>query len=95
MEDTDDFLEDYVKDNYNVFDRCTFDYLFRRLLRDGYDHDEAKDIILHHCALSALVLQERIHNEHYCEISPEDRMSDDLLELCNEAAFKYFPHRMN
>ncbi len=95
MEDTDDFLEDYVKDNYNVFDRFTFDYLFRRLLRDGYDHDEAKDIILHHCALSALVLQERIHNEYYCEISPDDEISQDLLEFRNEIALKYFPHRMN
>ncbi|HIJ70080.1 MAG TPA: hypothetical protein HPP87_01800 [Planctomycetes bacterium] len=53
MEDTDDFLEDYIRDNYEVFDRFTFDYLFRRLLKDGYDHDEAKDIILHQCALSA------------------------------------------
>ena len=95
MEDTDDFLEDYIRDNYEVFDRFTFDYLFRRLLKDGYDHDEAKDIILHQCALSALVLQERIHNEFYYKISEDDEISEDLLELRNEMALKYFPHRMN
>ena len=95
MEDTDGFLEDYIRDNYEVFDRFTFDYLFRRLLKDEYDHDEAKDIILHQCALSALVLQERIHNEFFYKINEDDEISADLLELRNEMALKYFPHRMN
>lgn len=94
MEDTDDLSEDYIRDNYEVFDRFTFDYLFRKLLKDGYDHDEAKDIILHQCALSALVLQERIHNEFYYKISEDDEISEDLLELRNEIALKFFPHRM-
>ena len=52
MEETVDFLEDYVKDNYQVFDRFTFDYLFKRLLADGYDNEEAKDIILYNFAMS-------------------------------------------
>lgn len=95
VEDTDDFLEEYIKDNYNVFDRFTFDCLFRRLLKDGYDHEEAKDTILHQCALSALVLQERIRNEYYYKISEDDEISDDLLELRNEMILKHFPHRMN
>jgi len=95
MEDIDDFLEDYIKDNYEVFDRFTFDYLFRSLLKDGYDHDEAKDIILHQCALSALVLQERIHNEFYYKISENDEISEDLRELRNGMILKHFPHRMN
>ena len=95
MEDVDDFLEDYIRDNYEVFDRFTFDYLFRRLLKDGYDHDEAKDIILHQCALSTLVLQERIHNEYYYKISEDDEISDDLLELQNEMILKRFLHQMN
>ena len=95
MEDTDDFLEDYIRDNCEVFGRFTFDYLFRRLLKDGYDHDEAKDIMLHQCALSALVMQERIHNNFYYKISEADEISEDLLELRNEMILKHYPHRMN
>ena len=95
MEDTDDFLEDYIRDNCEVFGRFTFDYLFRRLLKDGYDHDEAKDIMLHQCALSALVMQERINNNFYYKISEADEISEDLLELRNEVILKHYPHRMN
>ena len=95
MEDTDDFLEDYIRDNCEVFDRFIFDYLFRRLLKDGYDHDEAKDIMLHQCALSALVMQERIHNNFYYKISEADEIPEDLLELRNEMILKHYPHRMN
>ncbi len=40
-----EYLEDYIKENYEVYDRFTFDYLFRTLLQDGYGHEEAKDII--------------------------------------------------
>ncbi len=73
-----------------VYDRFTFDYLFKRLLRDGYDQEEAKGIIMNNCALSALVLQERIHNEYYLEINEEDNISKDLQELRNEIYGKYF-----
>jgi hypothetical protein len=76
-----DFPPFYVKRTYNVFDRFTFDALFRRLLADGYGHEEAKDIIMHHCALSALVLQERIHNEYYFKLCQNESIADDLLEL--------------
>ncbi len=85
MEEAFDFSEDYIKDNYEVFDRFTFDYLFRRLLRDGYDNEEAKDIILYNCALSALVMQERLYNEYYLEISEEDIIAPDLLDMYKEA----------
>lgn len=84
----DEFPPAYIRDNYDVFDRFTFDALFRRLLADGYDHEEAKDIIMHHCALSALVLQERIHNEYYFELSVGVAFADDLLELKREALDK-------
>jgi len=77
----DKYPPDYIKKNYKVYDRFTFDYLFRRLLADGYDHEEARDIILYNCALSILVMQERIHNERYLEISREGTMAPDLLEL--------------
>ena len=81
-------MEDYIKENYEVYDRFTFDYLFKRLLADGYDNEEAKDIIFHNCALSALVIQERIHNEYYLEISVDDTMVPDLMELKEEIANK-------
>ena len=75
----------YIKENYEVFDRFTFDYLFKRLLTDGYGQEEAKDIILYNCALSTLVMQERIYNDYYLEISVSDRMSPDLLDMYREA----------
>jgi hypothetical protein len=79
-----DHLLNYVEENYEVFDRFTFDYLFKRLLFDGYDHETAKDIILHNCALSALVIQERIHNRYYFEISADQVIAPDLAELREE-----------
>ena len=77
-------MEDYIKENYEVFDRFTFDYLFKRLLADGYDNEEAKDTILHNCALSTLVMQERLYNDYYLEISVTDGMAPDLLEMYRE-----------
>jgi len=82
-------LENYIKDNYEVYDRFTFDRLFRNLLIAGYDHDEAKDIIIYNCALSTLVMQERIFNNHYYKISIDEEMSEDLIELRNEILNKY------
>jgi hypothetical protein len=80
----DEFLPDYIRANYKVYDRFTFDYLFKRLLADGCDHEEAKDTILCNCALSTLVMQERIYNEYYLDISETDTMANDLLELRSE-----------
>ena len=77
----DEYLPDYIKENYEVFDRFTFDYLFKRLLADGYDNEEAKDIILYNCALSTLVTQERIDNKYYLEICESDTTAPDLLQL--------------
>ena len=77
----DEYLPDYIKENYEVFDRFTFDYLFKRLLADGYDNEEAKDIILYNCALSTLVMQERLYNEYYLEICESDTIAPDLLQL--------------
>ena len=74
-------VPDYIKENYEVFDRFTFDYLFKKLLTDGYDHEEAKDIILYNCALSTLVTQERIDNDYYFEISVSDGIAPDLLDM--------------
>ncbi len=80
----DEYPPKYVKENYEVFDRFTFDYLFKRLLADGYDHEEAKDIILCNCALSTLVTQERLDNEYYLEMSTGDGWAPDLLAMYRE-----------
>ncbi len=74
-------LEELLDKYYQVFDRFTFDFLFKSLLKLGIDHEEAKDTIMTHCALSALVLQERIHNEYYLEINENESISSDLLKL--------------
>jgi len=81
----DEYLPDYIKENYEVIGRFTFDYLFERLLADGYDNEEAKDIILYNCALSTLVMQERLYNEYYLEISEEDIIAPDLLDMYKKA----------
>ena len=66
-----------------INDRFTFDNLFRKLLQENYSIEEAKDFLVNHYSLSALVFQERIENEFYKKISLfED--SKDLLELKNE-----------
>jgi len=84
----DEYPPDYIKENYKVYDRFTFDYLFKRLLADGYDHEEVKDIIIHNCALSTLVMQERLYKEYYLEISQEDTIAPDLAELYSETLNK-------
>ena len=77
----DGYFPSYIKENYEVYDRFTFDYLFKRLLADGYDHEEAKDTILYNCALSTLVMQERIYNEYYLEMSIDAGWAPDLLAM--------------
>ena len=89
----DEYPPKYVKENYEVFDRFTFDYLFKKLFADGYDHEEAKDIILYNCALNTLVLQERLYNEYYLEISLNDTIAPDLMEFKREIFDKAFNNR--
>lgn len=79
--EAEDELLGYIKENYEVFDRFTFDYLFKRLLADGYDNEEAKDVILYNCALSALVMQERLDNNYYLKIRADSGIAPDLLDL--------------
>ena len=86
--ETEDELLDYVKENYEVLDRFTFDYLFKKLLADGYDNEQAKDIILFNCALSLLVMQERLDNGYYQKMNADDDISPDLLNLHCKAFMK-------
>lgn len=90
----DEYPPDYIKENYEVFDRFTFDYLLKKLLADGYDHEEAKDIIIHNCALSTLVMQERLYNEYYLEISVDDEMAPDLMAFKEEILTKMLFERI-
>jgi hypothetical protein len=89
-----EYLPSYIKENYEVYDRFTFDYLFKRLLADGYDHEEAKDTILYNCALSTLVMQERLYNEYYLEISANDEITADLMELKREVACEIIENKI-
>jgi len=63
---------------YKLYDRFSFDNFFRLLLNNDFD------FIICNCSLSALVFQERIYNKYYLNISTEETISDDLLELRNQ-----------
>jgi len=84
----DEYPPSYIMQHYEVFDRFTFDYLFKRLLADGYDNEDAKDVILYNCALSALVIQERLHNNYYLRMKATDGIAPDLMDLYAEAFLK-------
>ena len=80
MEDDLDFLKEFPKnenDLFIVYDRFTFDNLFRLLLVNGFDHEDALYFMLANCSLSALVFQERIHNKKYRKLSAEDVLPPD------------------
>ena len=77
----DDEIDAFLKEHEICYDRFTFDKIFGFLLKNDCDHKDAKDLILYNCSLSALVLQERIHNRYYYKIKAEDEMSNDLLAL--------------
>lgn len=87
-------LENFLTENYQCYDRFTFDKIFRLLLINDFTNEEAKDIVLYNCSLSALIFQERIFNDYYKKINAHDKISKDLLELKNEIfnqkLFKYF-----
>jgi len=83
-----DYPPDYIKENHEAFDRFTFDYLFKRLLADGYDNEQAKDVLLYNCSLSALVMQERLDNGYYLKMKADDDIAPDLLGLYCEAFIK-------
>ena len=84
----------YVKEFPEVFDRFTFDYLFKRLLFDGYDQEAAKEIILYNCALSLLVMQERLDNKYYLKMKAANGVAPDLLAMLHEELMKK-PYRWN
>lgn len=81
MEEDLDFLKRFPKERdgmYIVYELYTFDNLFRLLLKNNFDHEEALDFILVNCSLSAVVFQERIHNKGYRKLSARDVLPPDL-----------------
>ncbi len=75
------FLKKFPKDRnglYIVYELYTFDNLFRLLLKNGLDHEEALLFILGRCSLSALVFQERIHNKRYRRLLAKEALPPDL-----------------
>jgi hypothetical protein len=69
---------------YEIYDRFSFDNLFRFLLNNDFDHEEALNFILCNCSLSTLVFQERIYNKYYLNLSTDEAISDDLADLINQ-----------
>lgn len=84
MEEDLKFMKMFPKDHnglYIVHDLYSFDNLFRLLLKNDFDHEEALGFILANCSLSALVFQERIHNKRYKKLSGKDAKPPDLAAL--------------
>lgn len=82
------FLRKFPKGNdclYIVYDLYTFDNLFRLLLANGFDHEDALSFILANCSLSGRVFQEKIHNLNYEELSADDALPAD--EAAHKARF--------
>ena len=73
-----------------VYDRFSFDNLFRHLLTEGLDAEESIIFIMNNCKMSALVFQERIENEYYKQIRIGDKLSDDLRSLKQKIFNNYF-----
>lgn len=89
-----DDIEQYLLKNYECFDRFTFDKIFRFLLNEGVSHEEAKDVILFNCSLSAIIFQERIDNNYYKSICVSDTISDDLKQLATDTFMEKL-HKLN
>jgi hypothetical protein len=74
-------IDTILEQNKDVYEQFTFDYLFRRLLEAGLDHEEALDLVLANCSLSALVFEERVHNGYHKRICLQEVISQDLQGL--------------
>lgn len=86
----DELVYRFLKRHEECFDRFTFDKVFRFLLSQDLDAEQAKDMILNTCHISPLVAQERIENGFYREISTEEEISSDLRQLIDDALTDYW-----
>lgn len=74
------FLNEFPQDKndlFIVFELYTFDNLFKLLLKGNFDHEEACDFMIANCNFSALVFQDRIHNQAYKKISTKNILSPE------------------
>ncbi len=87
----DQYLSESFKKNsdglYEIYDRFSFDNVFRLLLNNDFEYEDALNFILCNCSLSTLVFQERIYNKHYLNISTDEVISSDLRDLINQTFF--------
>ena len=79
-----DNITQFIDQHHECYDRFTFDMIMRFLLKEGCSHEEAKDLIIFNCSLSAIIFQERIHNGGYMKVSVQEKISEDLREFRNE-----------
>ena len=85
-----DFLRKFPRERnglYIVYELYTFDNLFRLLLKENFEHQEALYFVIANCSLSAVVFQERIHNMGYAKLLAEDALPPD--EAACKAQFIY------
>lgn len=78
------FLKYFPKNSeglYMIYELYSFDNLFRLLLKDGFNHENALYFVLANCALSAVVFQERIHNKAYLKLRGKDAPSPRLASV--------------
>ena len=64
---------------YEIHDIFSFDNLFRSLLNNSFEDDEALNFILCNCSLSAIVFQERIYNKYYLRLSTGNTLKLNLF----------------
>ena len=84
MEHDFEFLKDFPRDQNGmmcVWEVYSFDNIFRLLLKADMDYDDALMFMLAECDFSAVVWQERIHNEAYAELRAEDAPTPELAAL--------------
>jgi hypothetical protein len=85
----DESIYQFLEKHIECYDRFTFDEVFRFLLSQDFEAEEAKETILVLCQLSALVYQERIENKFYKKISTEEEISSDLRDLIDYACTEH------
>lgn len=83
-------ISNYISMHLVCYDRFTFDELMRFFLKNDYSHEEAKDLILYNCSLSAIIFQERIWNSSYKLISNNEDVPKDLGKLKQQILQEYF-----
>lgn len=67
-------------ENYPCWTPPAFDQIMRYLLRKGFNHQSAMELITINCDLSALTWQERVHNKAYQHVTQRAPKGWNLTE---------------